>query len=669
MSFAEPKPSTIPLNLHVKYIAKVQPQIKPEHASLIKVPGVQLWSGNRVATPPDSAARTGNVLRNLGYQFTTRAQLPKWTIHQPPRTFDEVHRVLQAAPIHRDIWQSFAGQYQRAAVAWLLGAGSGSLWHPPGSGKTLCGVMWAVAQGRNILVITRAIARPAFKREFERVTTIGDVWYSDPSIRTRVQWETMDAYMQRRQASGQPAVVVVAWEELAWLTYGDEAPPSIHLTDWPGVGEKLADQLLRAFGSLDGVRKAPVSALARLDRVGPVMAERLAETFAYVPPQTGSLAGCLQRWKFDTLLMDEIHQAKDLKRRRYIVGEDGKMTSKLRTNRVASAELLSRSTYRHAAMTGTPVPNTLIDLWGQLDLVLPDSMGTFNQFGDTYCAAREHKFGKDRSGSCFTSPGFAEQAQELRDRILHVVHYVPYTLSHSSLPPRRREVVFLTGSLLGPGIASILKEIRLAKDRMQRFELELAYTASRKRPYVIARALEHLRVGRKVVIFTGRREDARLIQKDLRAAIAGVPVWLATGEVSASQREVYRKLYMNACGAAAIVATGDAMGEGVDLQDTDLMIMAMLPWTPRQIEQWEQRVHRRGQTREVTVLYPIVEGSVEDRVHQRLLGKLPMSASATGNNDLMLLRDALEGLDDLVGEELLDSIEAKIRAAMLLDDD
>ena len=80
-----------------------------------------------------------------------------------------------------------------------------------------------------------------------------------------------------------------------------------------------------------------------------------------------------------------------------------------------------------------------------------------------------------------------------------------------------------------------------------------------------------------------------------------------------------------------MVATGEAMGEGIDLQDTDLAIMAMLPWTPRAVGQWEARFHRPGMTRPVIVRYLIAEGTVDEHVCEILLGKLPAVADVVAD--------------------------------------
>src|SRR3989339_803930 len=70
-----------------------------------------------------------------------------------------------------------------------------------------------------------------------------------------------------------------------------------------------------------------------------------------------------------------------------------------------------------------------------------------------------------------------------------------------------------------------------------------------------------------------------------------------------------------------LVAT-DAAGEGVNLQNANLMINYDLPWNPNRLEQRFGRIHRIGQT-EVCHLWNLVaEETREGDVYRTLLEKL-----------------------------------------------
>ena len=67
----------------------------------------------------------------------------------------------------------------------------------------------------------------------------------------------------------------------------------------------------------------------------------------------------------------------------------------------------------------------------------------------------------------------------------------------------------------------------------------------------------------------------------------------------------------------------DAASEGLNLQRLGTLINLDLPWNPTRLEQRKGRIQRIGQVREKVKIYNLrYRGSVEDRVHQLLSGRL-----------------------------------------------
>src|SRR3989339_941928 len=90
-----------------------------------------------------------------------------------------------------------------------------------------------------------------------------------------------------------------------------------------------------------------------------------------------------------------------------------------------------------------------------------------------------------------------------------------------------------------------------------------------------------------------------------------------------------------------LVAT-DAAGEGVNLQNANLMINYDLPWNPNRLEQRFGRIHRIGQT-EVCHLWNLVaKDTREGNVFQRLFEKLEREREALGDCVFDVLGRAIE---------------------------
>lgn len=118
---------------------------------------------------------------------------------------------------------------------------------------------------------------------------------------------------------------------------------------------------------------------------------------------------------------------------------------------------------------------------------------------------------------------------------------------------------------------------------------------------------------------------------------------------------------------AVLVATGDSIGTGVDLHDSDTEIQVMLPITPQEVEQREGRVMRQGQLRAVLIIYFVAEGTIDEHVAELLIDKLPAAAQVTGQAELLEIADAVEGVDD--EDAMIARLVERMRTGAIGDDD
>ena len=370
--------------------------------------------------------------------------------------------------------------------------------------------------------------------------------------------------------------------------------------------------------------------------------------------------GLLEGLGATSLVFDEIHSVKSHRRWDPIVGRDDRVSFAMKENRAAACMRLSQRIPRRLALTATPIRDRVRDLWAQLDLIHPREWGSFARFADRYCARVEGPYGWDTRG--------ASHLDELKARTATVTHRVPYTVANRELPPKRRLVTWISIPDQDRPLGNVASEIRAASRAgpTALLEARLMEAASRKRKTVLAHARDALEASLKVVIFTGRRIDCEKLADEARrwqdaqvcqSPIPGLAVLSGHGGDSPDLREQIRAGYMRAPGPALLVGTGDAWGEGLDLQDTDLGIFAMLPYTPGQVIQWEGRWCRLGQKRPVLIRYFIAENTADEHVAQLLLHKLPAVERAAEADEIAGLGETLIGASE---EELLSSLTAKI---------
>ena len=84
----------------------------------------------------------------------------------------------------------------------------------------------------------------------------------------------------------------------------------------------------------------------------------------------------------------------------------------------------------------------------------------------------------------------------------------------------------------------------------------------------------------------------------------------------------------------------------MDLQDTDLALITMLPWTPDKIIQWEGRFSRLGQKRPVLVSYVVARNTADEHVSDLLLEKLPHVGEIAEDAAADEIEGVLGGVDE-----------------------
>jgi hypothetical protein len=374
-----------------------------------------------------------------------------------------------------------------------------------------------------------------------------------------------------------------------------------------------------------------------------------------------------------SLVLDEAHRGKSHEIWTGIEGEDGKTKFGLKGNRASALYMLARASNRTLATTATPVYNRLDDLWPQLDAIDPGSWGKRIDWCVRYCSAYRTPYGYDTGGRS----NEAELAQRLSggpvgDNCDFPVHKVPYSRSHGQLPPKIREVILVTREQQNRG-GAFTQEFRKArkKDHKSVVEIKLAEACSRKRKWLVEDILENLGTNGKIAVFSARKKDANDLAEALQNARKELKVWCAHGDHSDEIRDQVLREYMGAGtegdedyiprhpGPCVVVGTHDAYGESVNMQDTDVAYVAMLPVNGGKLIQVEGRVSRQGQERRVRIRYPVAQGTIDEHMAELLLDKLPSMETIAGDEQIGGVLKALSnnGLtDEAIEESMMNKI-------------
>lgn len=172
---------------------------------------------------------------------------------------------------------------------------------------------------------------------------------------------------------------------------------------------------------------------------------------------------------------------------------------------------------------------------------------------------------------------------------------------------------------------------------------------------------------RKIIIFTEHRDTLNYLAVKIRGLLGNEDaVAMIHGGVKREERRKVQELFRNDPATRVLLAT-DAAGEGVNLQNANLMVNYDLPWNPNRLEQRFGRIHRIGQT-EVCHLWNMVASETrEGDVFQRLFEKLEVEREALGGRVFDILGEVFEdkSLKDLLIEAIRYGEDLEVRARLI----
>lgn len=159
---------------------------------------------------------------------------------------------------------------------------------------------------------------------------------------------------------------------------------------------------------------------------------------------------------------------------------------------------------------------------------------------------------------------------------------------------------------------------------------------------------------RKLIIFTEHRATLNYLVNKISGLLGRTDAVVTIhGGIKREDRRKVQELFRHDPVTVVLIAT-DAAGEGVNLQNANLMVNYDLPWNPNRLEQRFGRIHRIGQT-EVCHLWNLVAAETrEGDVFQRLLNKLEIEREALGGRVFDILGEVFQhkSLRDLLIEAI-----------------
>ena len=330
----------------------------------------------------------------------------------------------------------------------------------------------------------------------------------------------------------------------------------------------------------------------------------------------------LDKWKWQAIIFDESHRMKNYA-----------------AQRTKAARKLARGAPHLMFLSGTPIPNRAEELFTTLNAINPvewKDLPRFRRDWDqpeppawvdsphklhTIMAERRHalhlKLGVRLKGMMLRRTKDILRAKgqlpaRMPDTLIRVPHPgTEYTRRHHELVDlvRSKHYQFAAALVLLGHLRRLVGEAKV--------------------PTVVDLAIDRLEASpdHKVLIYANHHH----VRQNLEAALEAYQVTSIHGNLSSLERNKRKQLFQSDPRRRVMVIT-EAGEEGIDLWASNYVLFAELPWTPRAMDQAVGRADRIGQTREVEVAIPLVQGTLDPHLYGIIQRKRRVSKGVLGDD-------------------------------------
>jgi SNF2 family DNA or RNA helicase len=312
------------------------------------------------------------------------------------------------------------------------------------------------------------------------------------------------------------------------------------------------------------------------------------------------------------------------------------------------------------AITGTPVENSLTDLWSIMDLAEPGMLSNLESFMSDFPDNQES--GRELSAAIkpfLLRRSVKEVADDLPPRI---DIDIPITMNADNASEYRK--ILEETKLEYPNAAGLVATIRLQvfcthpslrsfgknESDYENARLENPPDAdidSPKLDLALSIISEAFSAGEKVLVFSQFNGVAEIFRHSLRD-IQGLYFEAINGSTDISERQQIIDEFSDHLGIGLLVLNPKAAGVGLNITAANVVLHFSPLWNPALEDQASARSFRRGQDKPVRVYHLFYEKTVEEVMIERLIWKRAIGAdiAPTSSRDDQDLSRSLELLPE-----------------------
>lgn len=294
------------------------------------------------------------------------------------------------------------------------------------------------------------------------------------------------------------------------------------------------------------------------------------------------------------------------------------------------------------SLSGTPIENSLSDLWTQMEFINPDTLGTYPAFRKQFQLPIERQGDEVARGKLFqrVQPFFLRRTkEEVAPELPPLSHQIFYCEMAEAQRKRyeqmksavRNEILALFDDPK-TRLQALQALLRLRQLACHPILADGEYTGeSGKTSDVLAQWDMVRKSGHKVLFFSAFEQHLQVFRRHFESE--NIPFAWLTGETAMKDRRQAVERFQSDDGVQAFFMTLGAGGVGLNLTAADYVFLLDPWWNPAKEDQAIARAHRIGQQRPVTALRFIARHTVEEKIvllqeQKRQLGRDLFAAGA-----------------------------------------
>lgn len=316
-----------------------------------------------------------------------------------------------------------------------------------------------------------------------------------------------------------------------------------------------------------------------------------------------------------------------------LVFDEASLMKNPKSERTLSAKRLNANSI--IAITGTPLENSLQDLWSIIDLVFPGYLGTLEDFTARY-------IGKDLNATLAKDlarlEGHIRQVMIRRLKVDYLDQLperidIPQPIEMSDIEKSQYdEIITAIRQNRNDRGAVFLEIIRLqqytahpellSKDKCYQISHLKQTSAKFCRLFEL---LEQISArSEKVIIFANHHEMLDILHHAIEDQF-GPKIFQIDGRLPTDQRQPEIDEFSKQKGFAALVLNPKTAGMGLNITAANHVIHYSRQWNPALEEQATARAYRNGQEKAVNIYYLFYCNTIEDDIDKRLALKKKLS--------------------------------------------